>query len=191
MPHKPAPRQPGPRSLPQPHPGFVAVGWVRAPRGVRGELTVDPLTDFPQRFQPGAAVWAGGAPYTVRRARPHRRALLLELEGIETREQAEPLRGLLLEVPDEELAPLGENQYFRFQILGMEVVDRDGRPLGRIEEVLDTGANDVYIVRSPAGELLLPAIDSMIKEVDVAGRRMVVELMEGFERRPRKPPQTR
>lgn len=161
---------------------------MRAPRGVRGELTVDPLTDFPQRFQPGATVWASGAPYTVRRARSHRGKLLLELEGIETQEQAAALRGLLLEVPEEDLAPLADDQYYRFQLLGMEVVDRQGQPLGRIEEVLDTGANDVYLVQSPDGELLLPAIDAVVKEVDVAGRRMVVELMEGLERRPRKRP---
>ncbi len=164
---------------------------MRAPRGVRGELTVDPLTDFPRRFQPGATVWVGRAAYTVRRARSHRRALLLELEGIDTREQAGALRGLLLEVPEQDLSPLGEGQYYRFQILGMEVVDRDGQPLGRIEQVLDTGANDVYVVRNEEGELLIPAIDAVVKEVDVAGRRMVVELMEGLERRPPKRPRGR
>jgi 16S rRNA processing protein RimM len=161
---------------------------VRAPRGVRGELTVDLLTDSPQRFQPGATVWAGRAAYVVRRARAHRAALLLELEGIDTREQAETLRGLLLEVPEQDLSPLREDQYYRFQILGMEVVERDGQPLGRVEEVLDTGANDVYVVRNEEGELLIPAIDAVVKEVDVAGRRMVVELMAGLERRPRKRP---
>jgi 16S rRNA processing protein RimM len=164
---------------------------VRAARGIRGELTVAALTDFPQRFQPGATVWASGASYTVRRARAHRRALLLELEGIDTRDQAETLRGLLLEVPVKELPPLAEDQYYRFQILGMDVVDREDRPLGRVEEVLETGANDVYIVRGPDGELLLPAIDAVVKEVDVAAKRMVVELLEGLElrhsKRPRRP----
>jgi len=109
--------------------------------------------------------------------------LLLHLEGIDTREQAEALRGLLLEVPEDELAPLAEDQYFRFQILGMEVVDQDGQPLGRVEEILDTGATDVYVVRSAEGELLLPAIDTVVKEIDVAGRRMVVDVPEGLERR--------
>jgi len=167
------------------------VGWVRAPRGLRGELTVAPLTDFPQRFQPGATVWAGGVSYTVRRARPHRGALLVELDGVESRNHAEALRGLLLEVPEGELAPLGEGQYYRFQLVGMDVVDREGASLGRIAEVLETGANDVYVVRSEQTELLVPAIDTVIKEVDVAGRRMVVELMEGLERRPLKRPSAR
>lgn len=157
---------------------------MRGPRGVRGELNVDPLTDFPQRFRAGATVWAGGAAYTVRHARMHQRTLLLELQGVESRSDAEALRGLLLEVPEAELPQLPEDRYYRFQVLGMEVVDQQGRLLGHVEEVLETGANDVYIVRDADGELLLPAIDTVVKEVDVAGRRMAVELIEGLERRP-------
>lgn len=191
MPGKRTPARPTSRAQPQPRRGFVAVGWVRAPRGVRGELTVAPLTDFPHRFQPGATVWVSGTPYVVRRARTHLKALLLELDGIDTRNQAETLRSLLLEVPEKELPPLAEDQYYRFQILGMDVVDQRDRPLGRIEEVLETGANDVYVVRGPDGELLLPAIDTVVKEVDVAAKRMVVELLEGLEprqaKRPRRP----
>ena len=159
---------------------------MRGVHGARGELKVEPLTDFPERFAPGASVWVGTDQYTIRHARPHRDALLLELDGIETRQQAEALRGLLLEVPEDELAALAEDQYFSFQILGMAVVDRDGQSLGRIEEVLETGANDVYVVRSAEGELLIPAIDSVVKEVDVAARRMVVDVPEGLERRPLK-----
>lgn len=172
------------RAPPEPRPGFVAVGWVRGPRGVRGELKVDPLTDFQQRFAPGAAVWAGAATYVVRRCRPHRNTLLLELEGIENRAAAEPLRNLLLEIPEESLESLPEGRYFRFQILGMEVYDQQERALGRIEDIIETGANDVYVVRDTAGELLIPAIDSIVKEIDVTTRRMTVELVEGLERRP-------
>ena len=118
----------------------------------------------------------------------HRGRLLVELEGIETRTEAEALRDVLLEVPEQELPPLAEDQYFRFDVVGMEVVDESGRALGRLDEVLETGANDVYIVRDDSGELLIPAIDSVIKRVDVKGRRMVVAPLAGLERRPRKPP---
>ena len=118
----------------------------------------------------------------------HRGRLLVELEGIETRTEAEALRDVLLEVPEQELPPLAEDQYFRFDVVGMEVVDESGRALGRLDEVLETGANDVYIVRDDSGELLIPAIDSVIKRVDVKGRRMVVSPLAGLERRPRKPP---
>lgn len=171
----------------QPRDGFVAVGRVLAPRGVRGELKVDSLTDAPQRFQRGATVYAAGAPRTVRRARAHAAVLLLELEGIDTKEQAAALRGMLLEVPEAELATLDEGNYYRFQIVGLEVIDQDGGPLGHIEEILETGANDVYVVRSDAGELLIPAIDMVVKKIDVAGGRMAVELLPGLEARAFKP----
>ena len=164
---------------------------MRAPFGVRGELIVDSLTDFAQRFRRGATLWVAGVSYSVRSARPHKGALLLELEGIASGAEAEPLRGALLEVPEGELPALAEGQYYRFQIVGMDVVDRAGRPLGRIEDVLETGANDVYVVRDAEGDLLLPATDAVVKEVDVAGRRMVVELLAGLERKPHPQPRKR
>lgn len=159
---------------------------MRGARGVRGELNVDRLTDAPDRFRRGATLHAAGAVRSVRHARLHRGVLLLELEGIDTKEQAEALRGALLEVPEAELAALPEGSYYRFQIVGLAVVDLAGQALGRVEEILETGANDVYVVRSDEGELLVPAIDSVIKQVDVAGGRVVVELLPGLERRPRK-----
>lgn len=163
--------------------GHVAVGYVRRPRGKRGELSVEPLTEFSERFQPGATLLAQGRPYTVRSARPHQDTILLELEGIDTPEHAETLRGLVLEIPEAELGPLEADRYYRFQLIGIEVVDTQGHALGRLEEVLETGANDVYVVRDAESELLLPAIDTVVQSVDVAGGRMVVELLKGLERR--------
>jgi 16S rRNA processing protein RimM len=180
-----APRAPRPLpKRPEPRPGFVAVGFVRGPHGLLGELKVEPLTDHPQRFQRGASLRAGDRTYTVRSSRMHQKTLLLQIEGIDTRGQAETLRDLLLEIPETELPALAEGEYYRYQLMGMEVVDRDGQSLGRIEEVLDTGANDVYAVRNSDGELLLPAIDTVVKQVDVAAGRMVVEVPAGLERRP-------
>jgi len=184
-------RQP-PRRDVEPSKGFVAVGWVRGARGIRGELRVEPLTDFPERFQLGATVWIDGKPYVVRLSRNLPPGLLLQLEGVDSRPAADELRGHYLEVPDEQLAELNEDQFYRFQIIGLAVFDTSGAPLGRVEEVLQTGANDVYIVRNDDGELLLPAIDTVVKKVDVAGGRLVVELLEGLERRPlKKPPRRR
>jgi 16S rRNA processing protein RimM len=118
---------------PEPHEGFVAVGSIRGPRGLEGELKVEPLSDNPQRFVPGATLRAGDRSYTIRAARMHQRALLLRLEGVATREQADELRGLLLEVPESELAALGEDEYYRFQLVGLEVRDEEGRVLGRLK----------------------------------------------------------
>jgi 16S rRNA processing protein RimM len=176
-----------PSGDPQPSEGFVAVGFVRGARGTRGELKVDPLTDFPERFRRGATVWLEGRAYKIRLSRQLPPSLLLQLEGIDTREAAAALGGRLLEVPEEQLAELEAGEYYRFEIVGLDVVDSDGAQLGRVEEVLETGANDVYVVRNDEGDLLLPAIDTVVKEIDVEGGRMVVELIEGLERRPHTP----
>ncbi len=176
--------KPTPPSPPEVSDGFVAVGWIRGPHGIRGELKVSTLTDFPERFEAGSDLWANGARYRVSGVRPHRGGLLVELEGIEVREQAEALSGALFEVPEQELASLADGQHFRFQIIGMEVVDGEGHALGRVSDVLDTGANDVYIARNDEGDLLIPAIDSVVKEIDHEAGRIVVELLEGLERRP-------
>lgn len=186
MPQEGARARPSPPARTEPRPGFVAVGAVHGPHGVRGELKVEPLTDFPQRFEAGATLWAAGRAYRVHSARLGQGLLLLALDGVTTRDDAQDLRGLLLEVPEGDLAPLKEGRYFRHQLIGMAVVDRAGTPLGRLEQVLETGANDVYVVRDAEGELLVPAIDSVVVEVDVAGGQMVIEPMTGMERRPLK-----
>jgi 16S rRNA processing protein RimM len=159
------------------------VGRVLATRGVRGELKVEPLTDFPERFAPGQAIWVAGERREVEGGRQRGSQVLLKLAGVDSAEQAAALRDELLEVPEEELTALGEGRYYRFQLLGMAACDTAGEALGTIVEILSTGANDVYVVRGPRGELLLPAIDEVIKEVDVEGGRMLVELMEGMEPR--------
>ena len=146
------------------------------------------MTDYPDRFMPGAVLLAGDAKYTIRAVRTHKKALLVALEGINTRNQAEALRGKLFEVPEGDLPRLDEDQYFRFDIVGISVVDENGTSLGKVEEVLETGANDVYIVRDEESELLIPAIDSVVKEIDTGAQRMVVELIPGLERRPLKRP---
>jgi 16S rRNA processing protein RimM len=161
---------------------------VRAPFGLLGEVTVEPLTDFPERFDPGARLWAAGREYRVYSARPHRGGLLVQLANVQSRESAGKLRGLLLEVPEETLAPLEEGQYYRFQIVGLEAFDAGGHSLGRIAEVLETGANDVYVVRNDDGDLLVPAIDSAVREVDVAGGRIVLDPPQGLVRTPHPKP---
>jgi 16S rRNA processing protein RimM len=156
----------------------VAVGQIAAPWGVRGDLKVQPLTDFPERFQRGAPLWARGRRYEVQRSRWSRGSVYLSLSGIDRRNAAEEMRGVLLEVPESDLTPLPEGQYYRFQVIGLEVRTPEGRSLGRVAEILSTGSNDVYVVRGGPRELLIPAIEDVVKEVDLEGGRLVVDLPE-------------
>jgi 16S rRNA processing protein RimM len=159
-------------------PGFVAVGRVGAPWSVRGDVKVQPLTDFPERFQPGAALWVGGERREVRRSRWNRGLVYICLAGVEGRDAAEELRGALLEVPEADLMPLPEGQYYQFQVIGLEVQTPQGAVLGRVAEILSTPSNDVYVVRGGPRELLLPAIEDVVKEVDLEAGRLVVEPLQ-------------
>ena len=153
----------------------MAVGLVAAPWGVRGDVKVQPLTDFPERFQPGATLWVRGYRHKVQRSRWSRGLVYLGLRGVDSRDAADKLRGALLEVPETDLPPLPEGQYYRFQIVGLEVWTPQGDALGRVEEVLSTGSNDVYVIRGGPRELLIPALEDVVKEVDLEGGRLVVE----------------
>ena len=105
---------------------------------------------------------------------------LISLEGIATRRQAAPLTGkFLAALPDDEAA-LEEGEYFHYQLLGMRVRTEDGEELGELQEILETGSNDVYIVRKDGGELLIPATAQVVLEVNVAGGSMMVRLPDGL-----------
>jgi len=170
-----------------PEPRYLAVGRVLRPHGLRGELRVEIITDYPERLRQHVFFYLASpdSPEVVRRypvegVRQHKGALLLKLGGCDDRDAAEGLRGMLVQVPLEDAVPLEEGEYYHFQLMGLRVETEDGQWLGQLVEVLSTGANDVYIVRGPRGELLLPAVDDVVRELDLASKRMVVRLMRGM-----------
>ncbi len=112
--------------------------------------------------------------------RPGPRDRLVKLVGIDTRDQAEGLKGGELVIHPEELPELPQGEFYHFQLLGMSVEDEDGHYLGTLEDIFPTGSNDVYVVRSGGEEILLPAIDEVIRQVDPEKKRMVVRILEGL-----------
>ena len=161
-------------------PGFVAIGRAGAPWGVRGAFKVFPLADSRELFAPGRGVTIGGEQRVIASAQWRKGSVYLRLSGIEVREAAAALRGRLLAVPESELQPLPEGQYYRFQLIGLAVVSTEGEKLGHLTDVLSTGANDVYVVRGDRGELLLPATDEVVREINLSAGRMVVEVLPGL-----------
>ena len=120
-------------------------------------------------------------PYHVQACRTSRGRLLVELAECTDRDGAETLRGLEMYVSLGSAPPLPEGTYYQWQILGLLVVTGSGESLGKVVEILETGANDVYVVRGEGGqELLLPAIEDVVKEVDLEGGRMTVALLPGL-----------
>jgi len=160
--------------------GYVAVGRILGPWGLRGDLKVEPLTDFPERFVLGCSLYVEGATYAIERCRWYKGKVYIKLSGIDSATAAEALRQRFLEVPEEELKPLSEGEYYQFQILGLEVRTTEGQPLGKVTQILSTGSNDVFVVRGEGGELLIPALDDVVKAIDLDGGWIEVELVEGL-----------
>ena len=160
----------------------VAIARVLAPHGIRGELKCALLTDVPRRFASTKRVLLGPhyQPFRVLRARVQGNNVLLQLEGVESREAADRWRNALVEVPIEERVELPRGHYFWQDIVGLAAVTEDGERLGTVREILPTGANDVYVIDTAPGELLLPAIKEVVRRVDLERRELVVRLMEGM-----------
>jgi 16S rRNA processing protein RimM len=158
----------------------VTVGRILSAHGIRGAVKVLPLSDFPARFKTGVRLWLKGVPVRIRDSRWQGKNLTLQLEGIDDRNAAEAIAGEELLVP--EAAPLDEEGvYYQHDILGLTALDLQGDLLGEVVDIFSTGSNDVYVIRGERGELLLPALDDVVRDIDLASKTMTVELMEGLE----------
>ncbi len=164
-----------------PRPGYRAVALIERPRGLRGELKALPLTDFPERFDAGAQVFIAAEPRTIIRSRRHADRVYLTIAGINDREAAEAVRNELVEIPDLGRPPAHEGLYYIDDIEGLQVRSVEGELLGRVREVLRTGANDVWIVdRGDQRDLLIPALRDVIRTVDLAAGCIIVDLPDGL-----------
>ena len=186
----PAQQQPAPAPIPpprfgaprEPRPGFRAVGRIERSWGLRGHLKIEPLTDFPQRFAPGARVFVAGAPRTIAAARWHKGRVYVRIDGIASPAAADALRDELVEVEDADRPPFDDAEYYIDEILGCAVHGLDGSPLGALVEIIRSGPHDVYVVERPGKQdLLLPALRAVVRSVDLAARRIVVDVPPGLD----------
>ena len=162
---------------------YVAVGRITGPFGIRGELKVDVLTDFPQRFQQGSSLYLMEEPVTVAGSRNSGMGrLIVQLEEVQSRTRAESIpRGATLDVREEDVMPLPDGSYYRFQLIGLPVVtEQDGEPLGTVEDIIETGVNDVLVVRAEGRpETLVPNTEEMVT-VDLDAGIITVKVVEGL-----------
>ena len=161
-------------------PESLIVGRILAPWGIRGEVKVEVLTDFPERFAPQKVVYLNARPLEIESCRPHKQHLVVKLATIDSVEDAERLRGQDLTIPRSELYPLPEGQYYTFQIIGLDVLTTEGQYLGQVTDIMATAGNDVYIVEGEGGEILIPAIEDVVKSIDLKKGKMVIEAIKGL-----------
>jgi 16S rRNA processing protein RimM len=168
---------------PDGEPVYLVVGFLRRAHGVHGEIIMDLHTDFPERLQSGRRLYLGEEhkPITLASARSHAKGMLVKFKGIETPEEAGQFRNQWVYVKASEVPPLPKGQIYQHELFGFKVVDENDQPLGELVEIIETGANNVYVVRDQDGhELLLPAIPSVILDLDPARRLMRVHVLEGL-----------
>ena len=164
-------------------PAFLVIGKVRRPHGVHGEVVAEIFTDFPEHIRPKKAIFLGEKheKLIIASQRPHNVGLLLGFEGVLTPEQAGRYRNQILSIAASDASELAKGEYYFHELLDLEVVDVVGNPLGTLTEILETGANDVYVVTDSVGrELLLPAIPEVVLDVDLDAKIMKVQLLPGL-----------
>ncbi len=163
-------------------PEYITIGIIMSAVGFKGEVRVDPATDFPEeRFKPGASVYIDGVRHTVETARFHKGQPVIKLAAVADAAQAAAFSGLRLEIHRDQVKSSPEDGYYYFQLEGLEVWTVEGQLLGKITQILPTGSNDTFVVRDAAGEeVLIPAIDEVVRTVDLEGGRVVIQPIPGL-----------
>lgn len=160
-------------------PVFLNIGKLQRTHGVKGEIVMEVMTDFPEKILPGNIVYIGTTQkeYEVASVRPAADKILISFKGFNDCDQVSILRNQIVSIKTENANQLPEGEYYHHEIIGMTVVEEDGTLVGVISEILVTGANDVYIINKENGEeLLLPAIRDAVRSIDRDSRKMVVRL---------------
>jgi len=169
-------------------PKYLLIGEILRPHGILGEVKTKVLTHYPERLSRLKTVYLTPSPdsaniiaYSLESVRMHQGYALLKFKGVNDRDQADLLRQLVVMVAIGDAVPLDEGELYLYQLVGLTVQIEGGETLGTLTEVLETGANDVYIVDSPRyGEVLIPATPETILSTDISTKLMTVRLPNGL-----------
>jgi 16S rRNA processing protein RimM len=159
---------------------YITIGRILAPWGVKGQLRVEVITDFPHRLAPHSAVYVNRQPMTIASSSWHKGQAIIQLEGIDSTADAEKLRGKMLEIHQSQLETLPEGRYYHFQLIGLEVWTTEGQRIGKVVRILSSASNDNYVVSGEKGEILIPAIEDVIRSVDLESKRITIEAIKGL-----------
>jgi 16S rRNA processing protein RimM len=164
---------------------LITIGKAVRPFGVKGEMKIKLMTDFPERFKGLRRVYLvspAGKEISceVRSVRYAGDVPFLLLTGYDSPEKARALNGWFVKVPEEETVHLPDGTYYWFELIGMEVVSESGEKLGKIVDIFETGSNDVYVMKRGRKETYIPATTEVIKQVDRKEKRIVIHLLDGL-----------
>jgi 16S rRNA processing protein RimM len=166
---------------------WLYVGKIVNTQGIKGEVRVVSVTDFPEeRYAKGAALYVRGQkgstyePLKVASYRRHKQFDCLTFENYNSINDIEKYKGCSLFVTKEQLSPLEQGDFYYHEIIGVQVVTDTGQELGRVKEILSPGANDVWVVDTGKKDVLIPYISDVVKNVDVANKVVIVHLIPGL-----------
>lgn len=164
---------------------MLRVGVITSPHGIIGEVNVFPTTDDPNRFKSLKKCYIDTRkqliPSKVESVKFFKGTVILKFDSVPDRNMAETLRKCDILIDREDAVPLEEGEFFICDLIGLNVVTEEGEQLGVLEDVLQTGANDVYSVKTCDGkELLIPVTDECVKDIDLEAKRIVVHLLPGL-----------
>jgi 16S rRNA processing protein RimM len=157
----------------------LVVGQIRGPHGIRGEVRIDPRTDVPDRFREGAVLDCDGiGPLTIRSVRGEAASPIVLFAGYIDRPSAEILRDRYLRVSKEEARRATKGSYLWADLVGLRAETPEGRVLGAVRDLIRAGSADVLVIVDDGRETLLPMLDTVVRDVDIAGGRIVVTPLE-------------
>jgi len=163
---------------------FISIGIVSKIHGIKGELSITPLTDEPEQFNTLKFLYLILARerklFKVESIRSVRKKIFLKLSGIDDRTSAEALKGAVVETTISELRPLDENEYFIHDLIGLAVKTVTGDYIGVLKDVICLSANDVYLIEDGNKEILIPAIRQVITKVDLTRNEMIIDPIDGL-----------
>ncbi len=162
----------------------LSIGQIVNVHGFKGDVKVYPLTDDISRFEGLREVYVaypeGLKKHMVQQVKFLKNTVVLKLDGIDSEEAAQKLRNFYVKVERSKAVKLPQDSYFICDIIGLAVYDTEGKQLGQLEDVMQTGSNDVYIVRIGEQEVLIPALKEIVKEINIRDQKIIVQLPEGL-----------
>ncbi len=159
---------------------LVVIGRAQKPFGIKGEIRVQAYTETFEAFEKSEWLLIKDKKMTVEQIRIHKGSVLVLFEGIDTPEQASVFSGQLIQTLEQNLPAKDEDEYYCFELIGLDVFTNTGRRLGKITEIMPTGANDVFVVMGDYGEILIPFIDEVVEDIDLSAKKVEINPMEGL-----------
>lgn len=159
---------------------FITIGRILSPFGNRGEVKVQVLTDFSERFSKDAVVYVDGNTLTIESVRWHKRNAIVKLKSIDSISAAEKLSGKDIQIPKGDVKSLPTGSYYYFQLIGLKMRTTANESLGEVTAVLEGKGNDNFVVSGDKGEILIPAIDDVVKSIDLEKKEIVIEAVPGL-----------